>query len=315
MIHSSLIQRTSWVIIALLVLLVGCKKTTDPLVTAANPDCQLQSESTTSNGSLQQASTYAYNNQGQLIKGVQTSARGIPITYTYAYDAAGNLVSSLTQGTLANIDFTSTSAYEYTDGRLTKLTGQSSSTVLTANYGSYSYDGSGRLATYRTSSSEPNSAVQSYTFTNGVLTSGAISQGGQMASLTITNGRIVSVAYPTGGQNRFSYDATGYNVRQDSFDKAGVLQSYVVSEYSSAPYKRTSTPYGVVPRPALYGQTDLPLSREAIYNADGSLKAETRYTYQVNSQGYLTSSSYVKTQTGVSGQGTSMTTYTYINCQ
>ncbi|GAB3776561.1 hypothetical protein GCM10028818_22420 [Spirosoma horti] len=305
----------NWVIIALLVLLVGCQKATDPLVTAANPDCQLQSESTTSNGSLQQATTYAYNNQGQLIKSVQTSARGIPITYTYAYDAAGNLVSSLTQGTLANIDFTSTSAYEYTDGRLTKLTGQSSSTVLTTDNSSYSYDGSGRLATYYTNSSDPSSTVQSYTFTNGILTSGIISQSGQVASLTITNGRIASVDYPTGGQNRFSYDATGYNVRQDSFDKAGVLQLYIVSEYSPTPYKQASTPYQVVPKPALYGKTDLPLSRQAIYNADGSLRAETRYTYQVNSQGYLISSNYVKTQTGVSGQGTSITTYIYTNCQ
>ncbi|RYF59096.1 MAG: hypothetical protein EOO39_33570, partial [Cytophagaceae bacterium] len=144
--HTSSIKPAGWATIALLMVLVGCQKSTDPL-TPTNQDCQLQAEVTVRNGS-QQTTTYAYNENGQLLKSVSTPASGKPITYTYSYDATGNVVSALTQGTLANIDFTSTGTYEYTDGRLVNITAQSSSTIVSSDINKYSYDQSGRVATY-----------------------------------------------------------------------------------------------------------------------------------------------------------------------
>ena len=311
--HTPSIKPTGRATIALLMLLVGCQKSTD-LVTATSQDCQLQSEVSVRNGS-QQTTTYTYNDKGQLIKTVSIPSSGKPITYTYSYDTAGNMISALTQGTLAMIDFTSTGTYEYADGRLTKITGQSSNTLVVSNTNSYSYDGSGRLATYSTSASDPNYGTENYTFTDGTLTSGTISRSGQSSTLTVANGRVASLVDPNGGQSRFIYDANGYNTRRESFDKAGVLQSYITQEYNAVPFKQTSTPYQVIPILDIYGKKDLLLSREAVYNADGSLKAETLYQYQANSKGYITRLSYVQNQTGVGGQGTSVTTYSYSNCQ
>jgi len=293
--------------------LVGCQKSTDR-INPTNQDCQLQAEVTVTNGS-QQTTAYAYNENGQLMKSVSTPASGKLITYTYSYDAAGNVVSALTKGTLANIDFTSTGAYEYTDGRLVNITAQSSSTIVSSNISKYSYDQSGRIATYSVTVSDPSNSIESYSFTNGMLTSGAISRGGQSLTLTVVNGRVASIANPNGSQSRFTYDAKGYNIRSESVDKAGVLQSYVLHEYNAPAFKRTPTPYRVVPTLEHYGKKDLPLSREAVYNADGSLKAETIYRYDVNSKGYISSLSYIQNQSGVGGQGTSVTTYTYSNCQ
>lgn len=44
-------------------------------------------------------------------------------------------------------------------------------------------------------------------------------------------------------------------------------------------------PYSIVPAINFYGNTELPLSRGAVFYAEGSLEAETRYQYQVNSEG------------------------------
>ncbi|GAB3048382.1 hypothetical protein [Spirosoma pulveris] len=311
--HTPTSKPASWATIAFLMLLIGCQKSTD-LLNPTTQDCQLQSEITVANGS-QQATTYAYNEDGLLSKSVSTPASGKPITYTYNYDAAGNVVSALTQGTLATIDFTSTGTYEYTNSRLIKITAQSSSTLVSSDIYKYSYDQTGRIATYSAIFSGPNSGAESYIFTNGILTDGAIVRGGQSSTLTIANGRVASITNPNGSQTRFSYDAKGYNVRSESFDNAGVLQSYVIHQYNATAFKRTSTPYRVVPILEHYGKKDLPPSRDAVYNADGSLKAETIYRYQVNSKGYITSLSYIQNQSGVGGQGTSVTTYTYSNYQ
>jgi hypothetical protein len=70
-----------------------------------------------------------------------------------------------------------------------------------------------------------------------------------------------------------------------------------------------------VPAINLYGNTELPPSRVATYSANGSLKAETRYQYQINNKGYITDLSYVQNQPGVGGQATNSTIYTYDNCQ
>ena len=311
--YTPTIKPAGWAAIALVIGLVGCHKSTDPL-NPTNQDCQLQAEVTLTNGS-QQTTTYAYNENGQLTKSVSTNASAKPITYTYSYDAAGNVSSALSQGTLANIDFTSTGAYEYADGRLIKITAQSSSTIVSSDINQYSYDQSGRIATYSVLFSDPNYGTESYSFTNGMLTSGTISRGGQSLTLTVANGRVASITNPNGSQSRFTYDGKGYNIRSESVDKAGVLQSYIVHEYNAPAFKRTATPYQVVPVLEHYGKKDLPPSRDAVYNADGSLKAETIYQYQVNSNGYITRLSYIQNQSNVGGQGTSVTTYTYSNCQ
>lgn len=308
-------NRVGGATIALLVLLVGCKKSTD-VVAVTSQDCQLQSEQTDRNGGQQiTTTTHSYNGNGQLVKTVAASS-GSSITYTYTYDSAGNVITANTQGaTSPNNSINSTGSYEYTGGRLTKLVSKSLSSSLTSDTYNYTYDGSGQLSTYSYSSSDLNYGVESYTFASGMLTSGTITRGGQSLSLTITNGRVASVTYSGGGTTRYTYDANGYLTRSDFFDKDGTLQSYTTNEYSTTVFKRAMSPYRVVPKINLYGNTELPLSRGAVYNADGSLKAETIYQYQVNSKGYISSSGYTQNIPGVGGQGTSLTTYTYSNCQ
>ena len=307
-------NRVGGATIALLVLLVGCKKTTD-VVAVTSQECQLQSEQTDRNGGQQiTTTTYSYNGAGQNVKTVAASS-GSSITYTYTYDSAGNVITANTQGsTSPNNSINSTGSYEYTGGRLTKLVSKSSSSSLTSDTYNYTYDGAGQLATYSYSSSDLNSGVESYTFTSGMLTSGTTTRGGQSLSPTITNGRVASVT-SAGGTVRYTYDANGYLTRSDSFDKTGTLQSYTTNEYSTTVFKRAMSPYQVVPKINLYGNTELPLSRGALFNADGSLKAETIYQYQVNSKGYISSSSYTQNIPGVGGQVSSLTTYTYSNCQ
>ena len=311
--YTMMIQRTSWATIALLTLLVGCKKSTDP-VTAANSACQLQSAASMTNGSSD-ATIYTYNSNGQLIKTVAASKSATPTTYTYAYDAAGNVTSALTQGTLVNTNFTSTGSYEYTNGRITKITAQSSSTALASTTDSYTYDGSGQMATYSFSSSDSNYGSESYSFTNGILAAGTITRGGQSLTLTVANGRVTSITYPSGRQDRFTYDANGYVTRADYLDGAGGLQSYTVFAYNPVSFKQVSTPSLALPTLEMYGSKGLPLLRVGVYSADGSLKAETLYQYEGNSKGYLISSGFTQNQPGVGGQTTSATTYTYSNCQ
>ena len=318
--HTLTIKRAGWAITALLVSLVGCKKSTDAVIPVTQ-ECQLQSELIVNNGSQQATTTtYAYNGNGQLIKSVASSSGGTPdtstITYTYSYDEAGNIITALTQGTITNTSLNTTNSYEYTGGRLTKIVSKSSNSLFASTTDSYSYDGSGQIATYSYTSSDPKYGTESYTFTNGLLTGGAITRGGQSLTVTVDNGRIASVAYPDGSKYRYDYDAKGYSTRSEYVNKVGALQSYTTYEYSTTAYKRVSTPYRVVPAINLYGNTELPVSRLAVYSADGSLKAETRYQYQVNSKGYITSLGYTQNQPGVgNGQTTSSTTYTYSNCQ
>lgn len=165
------IRCAGWTIIVSLTLLLSCKQANDANLTpTASQECQLQSELTVSNGS-QQATTYTYNDKGQLIKTVAASSSGTPTTYTFSYDATGNVSSAFTQGaTTSNTSFSITNAYQYTSGRLVKLTAQSSSSLFASTTDSYSYDGAGQLATYSNSSSDPNHGIESYTFTNGLLT-------------------------------------------------------------------------------------------------------------------------------------------------
>ena len=311
---TSTIKRASWVTIALLGLLLSCKKSTD-VATPATQECQLQSELTVNNNISQQATSYTYNQDGQLIKSITSSSGGTSVTYTYSYDATGNVVTALTQGTVANTSFNSTGSYAYTNGRLTQLISKSSSSVFASTTDSYTYDGSGQIASYSYTSSDPIYGTESYTFTNGQLTAGTVTKSGQPVAVGIKDNRIASLTYPDGRSERYTYDANNYVTRRESVDKAGTLQFYTVYEYRTTSYKRAPTPYRVVPNLKLYGNTDLPNSRVATYNADGSLKDETRYQYQVNSKGYITSQSYTQNQSGVGGQGSSTTTYTYNNCQ
>ncbi|RYF73391.1 MAG: hypothetical protein EOO39_10505 [Cytophagaceae bacterium] len=310
--HTPTIKRAGWAVITLLIVLIGCKKSTD-MATPASQECQLQSEII--NGGPQ-ATTYTYNENGQLVKRVTPSSSGTPSTYTYAYDAAGNVISALSQINVINNNFTVTGTYEYTDGRLTKIVSKSSSSILASTTDSYSYDAHGRIATYSYSSTDQQYGTESYTFTNGLLTSGAITRGGQSLTVTVENGRIASIDHPDGRKSRNTYDAKGYLTRTDNVDKSGALLSYTTNEYSTTAYKRANAPYQVVPAINLYGNTELPLARGAVYNADGSLKAETQYQYQVNSKGYITTLSSTQNQPGVgNGQSTTSIAYTYGNCQ
>ncbi|MVM30427.1 hypothetical protein GO755_10315 [Spirosoma sp. HMF4905] len=318
--HILTIKRAGLAAITMLAMLVGCKKSTD-VVTTTNQECQLQSELTVLNGGLQTTTTtYTYNSNGQLISSVASSSSslGTPsssITYTYSYDAAGNVITALTQGATSTASINITNSYEYTGGQLTKITAQYSGSLPSTTTDNYSYDGTGRIATYTYTSSDPQNGPESYTFTNGILTSGAITRGGQSLMVAVDNGHITSVTYPDGRSERYTYDANGYITRTESLNKAGTLQSYTVYEYTTTAYKRASTPYRVLPIINLYGSKDLPASRVAIYNTDGSLKAETIYQYQVNSTGYIASTSYTQNQPGISGQTSGSTTYTYSNCQ
>ena len=281
----------------------------------------MQSELTVYNGGIQKTTTtYSYNSNGQLIKSITSSSSpGVTsansMTYTYSYDAAGNVITALTEGVIAKTNVKSIGSYEYSGGRLTKIVSESSSNIFPSTTDSYSYDGSGQIATYSTTSSDPKYGTERYTFTNGLLTGGTITRGGQSLTVTAENGRITSIANPDGSKNRYTYDANGYNTRYEYFDKAGTLQSYTTNEYSTTGYKQARTPYQVIPAINLYGNTELPLARVASYNANGSLKNETLYQYQVNGKGYITGLSYVQNQTGVSGQSTGTTTYTYSNCR
>lgn len=306
-------SRAGWATTALLGLLLSCQQSTN-VVTPDSEDCQLQTELSVSIGN-RQTTTYTYNGQGQLIKSVASSGHGSLITYTYTYDAAGNVSTALIQGTAPNFKIDNAGSYEYTGGRLTKITSKSSGTTPGTTVDSYSYDESGRIATYSYSSTDQQYGTESYTFMNGQLTSGAITRGGQSLTVTVDNGRIVSVISPGGSQNRNTYDASGYLTRTDYLDKAGNLLSYTLYEYSKTAYKKAHMLYKVIPTINLYGNKEFPESRVAIYNADGTLKAETRYQYEINSKGYITGLSYEQTQAGVGGKNTNSTTYTYSNCQ
>lgn len=304
------LRRTGWIAATLLLLVVGCKKPADDL-TPATQGCQLKVEQNI----FGQTTSHAYNAQGQRIKSV-SSSNGTPIVYTYAYDATGNIIAATTQGVLAsNRKIDVIGSYEYTGGRLTKIVSKSLGDILFSTSDTYSYDASGRLAAYTYASSDTQGEIESYTFTNGLVTAGAITRGGQSWTLTAENGRITQSASANGSRTRHTYDARGYLTRSDSFNQSGALQSYTVREYSNTPYKEDRPLRNIVPPINLYGNTELPESRVAVYQADGTLTAETRTQYQINSQGYITTISYTKNQVGVgNGQSTQIATYDYSNC-
>jgi YD repeat-containing protein len=235
-----------------------------------------------------------------LADGTASSAR---TTTTYGYDAAGNLTSEVTQGTSASANIAL--SYEYTGGRLAKTTTQNASGTTTDTY---TYDGSGRIATYNRTTSI---ATEQYTYSNGVLTAGTLRTNGvQSGTVTVANGRITQVTYPGNTQIRYTYDANGSLTRIDI--TALNLNFYYL-------YERGTTAFVYpFPRPTnapdlnLYGKSDLPITRFAQYE-NNTLTNETRIQQQANSKNYLSVLTVASTTAGRTA--TTTQTFTYSNCQ
>jgi YD repeat-containing protein len=304
-----------WAAAFLVLWVVGCKKSDDPLGPAASQACQLQTDVLTVTGSNgRQVTTYTHNANGQLTSSVTAltlangTASNARTTTTYTYDGAGNLTAETTQGTSTTTN--SSISYEYASGRLAKSVEQDIDGTTTSQY---TYNSAGQLATYTITEArgtQPN--VRQHTYTNGILTAAVYTVGGvQSGTVAVSNGRIASLTFPGDIQVRYTYDANGYVTRFEYVFGGSTTSSQTI-EYGTGGFLNPLPVPTNAPETTLYGKTDLPVSRVASFQG-ATLLSETRVQTQKNAKNYPTSISISTTENGRTTASNQV--FTYSNCQ
>ena len=195
---------------------------------------------------------------------------GKTIVDVYAYDANGNVTSTVKTVTDGNeTKTTSTSAVYDVDGNLT------SSTDEMGNVTSYTYNGDGKVAAISISDGT-NTKSQSYTYTNGnmtLLTGSATGCTNISVALSYADGNVSSIVTPTTTYS-YSYDAmdryTGVSVGNHALES--VSYDAVGRQSSKSFGNGDSIIYGYDPSYLLTSVTvDANKTYTYGYNADGQI--------------------------------------------
>lgn len=310
----------------LMTLVFSCKSDKDS-VSPEEPACKVQTISNSFNGGTPVVTTAEYNAQNLLASFVtsSTTTTGVTVTgkETYEYDNNGYLLvhKIVSNPGQASERVNVLTTYKYENGRIveqkfmniytlvldTQVTQDTSSSSTR-----YIYNAAGRLTTFI---DDWGYSVDTYNFTNGVLTSASSRISGTDYPMTVANGRIEAVSGPGNYRYRHIYDAKGYRVKFESIGPDGTVNFYSTFEYGPTPVKSFEPVRKGFPGIEMYGKRDLPEVKVVQYN-QGRQTSQSQTQYQLNAQGYPISLRHTNTSADGSFPPSSQTiTYTYSNCK
>jgi YD repeat-containing protein len=332
--------RTSIITLFAIVLQLNnaCKKNNETTPENTCKLTQYTNTSTTATGTSNYTQTYDYNDKGLMSGSSGTSQNkdksGNQLTTgssstSYQYDADGYLIKQLyqRQGTSkadGSTTESSTTDYQYQNGRLTKRTYTSTQTAkgktTTDGYVfTYEYDAEGNNIKFSyTKSGAATSSAILYEWKDKKLTKITNIDGGTQTIPFIevnANGYITKQINTDGRETRYTYDSEGSVIRQENWYGGKKTGAYEYEYDAQKDWGVLSDPvFKWLPKNNFNGLNLHNPTKYTYFNVDGSgqetIGSSTSYSYQYNTKGYPTG--YSGNSTG--GNVTNVV-LTYKDCQ
>jgi YD repeat-containing protein len=323
------------IIFGIIGFLLSCGKGTESTPAKV---CKLQSERYSSQGSSDQATSYEYNAQKQLVKIVNTFGNTSSETETLTYDSNGFMTGLFSEYIYNSSGITyrttTTSRCEYKNNMLSLISSQvnpSSGTAISESY-TFEYDPQQKLSKVVYSSSNPSSSRQTYTFSNDKLIGyvSRTSTGVERQPYVIENGLLKRYNDTNGNYTNYEYDTQGRKIRTDNWQNGRITYSNLVTYEENGKNSEEAYPFyqlkgwdGFKIYQAAVGELHLGLrSKETTYYLSGSTLykgSESVHNIVLNTKGFPTLintniTNFNPTGT-VNNTSNNSRTYTYTDCE